>query len=109
MYEQAHNSHDVEKIITLFTDDVQFETQWTNGLQQGRRKYETLRVGKVHLKNHLGFTDLRVCDVFDAQGRRFDDLLRLAGFREIKYDSEPVEFRGDLIEKNYVERTAENE
>ena len=37
-----------------------------------------------------------------------DDLLRLAGFREIRYDSVSMEFRGDLMKKITL-RTAEKD
>jgi hypothetical protein len=108
MYEQAHNSHDVEKIITLFTDDVQFETvdEW---IITGKEKIRDLAEWEGALQNHLAFTDLSVSgDTVTCKAVEDDDLLRLAGFREIRYDSVSVEFQGDLIKKITL-RTAEKD
>jgi hypothetical protein len=107
-YEQAHNSHNVQKVMALFTDDVQFETlgEW---VMAGKKKIQNLEEWDAALNDDLAFTDLRVnVDTVTCKAVERSDLLRLAGFMDVKYDSVSVEFRGDLIRKITV-RTAEKD
>jgi hypothetical protein len=107
-YEQAHNSHDAEKAMALFTDDVQFETvgEW---VMTGKKKIRDLEEWDAALNNDLAFTDLRVSGyTVTCKAVEHSDLLKLAGFEQVKYDSVAVEFRGGLIRKITV-RTAEED
>jgi ketosteroid isomerase-like protein len=107
-YEQAHNSHDAERVIALFTDDVQFETvgEWA---MTGKKRIRDLEEWDAALNDDLAFTDLTVSgDTVTCKAVERSDLLKLAGFKEVKYDSVVVEFRGDLIRKITV-RTVEED
>jgi hypothetical protein len=107
-YEQAHNNHDAERVMALFTDDVQFETagEW---IMTGKKKIRDLEEWDAALNNILSFTDLSASrDAVTCKAVERSDLLKLAGFKEVKYDSVAVEFRGDLIKKITV-RTAEED
>lgn len=106
-YERAHNGHDVKKATALFTDDVQFETvgEWV----MAGKKIQDLEEWNAALSNHLAFTDLRASgDTVTCKAVEHNDLLKLAGFKEIRYDSVALEFRGDLIKK-ITAKTAEED
>ena len=104
-YEKAHNSHQLESVMSMLTEDVTFETvgEWIMG---GKKKIRDLSEWEIALNNHLALTDLGVSgDAVSGKAVEDDDLLRLAGFKEIKYDSFIVEFRGDLIKRISVRTT----
>lgn len=108
MYEQAHNDHDVGKIMALLTDDIEFETvgEWTF---TGKKKIRDLAGWEAALSNYLALTDLRLSgDTVTCTAVEHDDLLKLAGFKEIRYDSVTIEFRGKLIKKITL-KTAEKD
>jgi hypothetical protein len=107
-YERAHNCYDVKKATALFTDDAQFETvgEW---VMAGKKKIQDLEEWDAALSNHLAFTDLRASgDTVTCKAVEHDDLLKLAGFKEIRYDSVTLEFRSDLIKK-ITAKTAEED
>jgi hypothetical protein len=98
-YEQAHNNHDVEGVMALFADDIQFETvgEWVIG---GKNKVRDLEEWDAALNDHLAFKSLTVSGgAVTGTATERSDLLSLAGFEEFRYDSVTVEFRGDLINR----------
>jgi hypothetical protein len=107
-YEKAHNSHDLEFVMSMFTDDITFETvgEW---IMTGKKKIRDLAEWEAALNNHLALMGLEVSgDNVAGKALEDDDLLRLAGFREIRYDFFSMDFRGNLIKRITV-RTAERD
>jgi len=107
-YERAHNCYDVKKATALFTEDIQFETvgEW---VMAGKKKIQDLEEWDAALSNHLAFTDVRANgDTVICKAVEHNDLLKLAGFKQIRYDSVALEFRGDLIKK-ITAKTAEED
>jgi hypothetical protein len=107
-YEQAHNSHDVEGVMALLTDDIQFETvgEW---VMAGKRKVRDLEEWDAALNDHFAFESLKVSGATVAgTATERSDLLSLAGFEAFTYDSVTVEFRGDLINRITVRASDED-
>jgi hypothetical protein len=107
-YEQAHNSHDVEGVMALFTDDIHFETvgEW---VMVGKKKVRDLEEWDAALNDHLALESLTVSGgAVTGKATERSDLLSLAGFEEFRYDSVTVEFRGDIINRIAVRASDED-
>lgn len=96
-FQKVHNSHNVEKELSFFADDVTFEIVaygTTEGKEQLRRGIERQAI----FNSYLTFTDCKesgntvTCKVMEE-----NDLLKAAGIGPVHYDLSQYAFEDGLI------------
>lgn len=106
-YEQFHNDHDVEAVMSLLSDDVRYETigAW---VMQGKEMIRGIEEWDASVNCCLTFTKLKatrgnvVCSVKEQS-----DWLRLAGIGQINEVAEII-FDGELIKEMRTKPTMES-
>jgi hypothetical protein len=96
-YQEAHNSHNIEKELSLMTEDIKYEVvgDW---VLQGKEKLRILFETDAGVNSHLTFTDLKVdnnkvtCKIIER-----NDWLKLGGIDALH--CEPCEF---IFEKGLI-------
>ena len=96
-YETAHNNHDIDQILTLVTDDIQFNLVGMP-VKEGKGQMRAIEEWDAAVNGHLTFTNLRVrgntvtCQVVEQ-----NDLFKLYGIDEVHYQSVTFVFHDGLI------------
>lgn len=96
-YQEAHNSGNVKKELSFYTEDVTIEVvgEWT---VKGKEGLRTLVETDAALNSHLIFTDLKVsnnkvtCSVEEQ-----NDMLKIAGIDTLFYEFREFTFEKGLI------------
>jgi len=102
-YQEAHNSHDVEKVLSLVTDDITFRLAGT-GVKEGKEQIRWVEQWDAAVNSHLTFADIQVkgnmitCKVIEK-----NDLFKLYGIEEVHYTFATFIFRDGLIKEITVE------
>jgi hypothetical protein len=102
-YQEAHNSHDIEKVLSLMTDDIKFQLVGT-WVREGKEQIQWIEEWDAAVNGHLTFTDVKAkgktvtCKVIER-----NDLFKLYGIEEVSYKSATFIFRDRLIEEIRVE------
>ena len=107
-YMEAHNSHDVEKVMSFYAEDARFEfvESWVREGKEAIRKQEEFDAA---LNSQLDFTDLKVSgDIVTAKVTERSDYYKLAGIDEVYYEYYTIIFRDGLIKEIKTELTQES-
>ena len=107
-YEEIHNSHDVEKVMSFYTEDFRFEMvgMW---VAKGKEEMRKLEEWDAAVNSHLTFTDLKVNgDTVTCKLTEQNDLHRLAGIEGMHYKSSIFIFHDGLIKEIIAEQTEES-
>gem|GEM_PF-385540 len=108
IYEDAHNSHDVERALLCFTDDIRFEMvgSW---IRQGKEEMREYEEWDAAVNSHFTFRDIRISgDTIFCRLTERNDWFRLAGIDAIDYTRARITFRDGLIEGIIAEQTEES-
>jgi hypothetical protein len=96
-YQQAHNDGDLEKLLSLYADDVQFEIVGQVSLQ-GKEKIRHLAEHDFALNIHMSIDQLVTHgDTVQCQLTETNDWLKTAGIPEARYTGFMV------IEKGFIQ------
>lgn len=104
-YEDAHNSHDVEKVMVFYAEDFRFEMvgSW---VAEGKEEMRKLEEWDAAVNSHLTFTDLKVSgDTVTCKATERNDLYRIAGIEGMHYKSSIFIFYDGLIKEIKAEQT----
>ena len=107
-YEDAHNSHDVEKVMVFYAEDFRFEMvgSW---VAEGKEEMRKLEEWDAAVNSQLTFTDLNVSgDTVTCKVMERNDLYRVAGIEGMHYKSSIFIFRDGLIKEIIAEQTEES-
>jgi len=102
-YQEAHNSHDVERALSLMTDDVTFRLAGT-GVKEGKEQVRWIEEWDAAVNSHLTFADIKVkghmviCKVIEK-----NDLFKLYGIEEVHYTLATFIFHDGLIKEITIE------
>jgi len=103
-YVEAYNSHDVEKVMSLYTDDVIFENVgvWK---KQGKQEIRKITEWDATTHIHMQVSDIEVFgDTVTFYLIETNDWLKMAGIGELHYKGSIVGHKG-LIQKVRAEIT----
>ena len=107
-YFEAHNSHHVEKIMSLYAEDTKLTIigAWT---KKGKREIRKLEEWEAALNSHLTFTNLKASgDTITFKVTEQDDLLRAAGIDKVRGSCSMI-FSSGLIKEIRAELTPKSE
>jgi limonene-1,2-epoxide hydrolase len=107
LFQEAVNSHDVDKVLTLFTDDALFEIA---GLSKflGKQQVKTIFEYDIGVNTELKFINCKVHgNTVSGQLLERNDRLDAIGFGELKYSSCTFIFRDNQIQSFTAEIPAE--
>ena len=107
-YEQAHNNHDIEKVMSLYTDDIRFEIvgSW---IKVGKEQVRDLAEWDAATNSHMIVTDVKVFeDTVTFKLKEGNDWFRLAGIEFMYYEPCKMVFADGLIKELKVEATQES-
>ncbi|MCK4856845.1 MAG: nuclear transport factor 2 family protein [candidate division Zixibacteria bacterium] len=104
-YLEAHNSHDVDKTMRLFADDIRYEIvdMW---VVEGREELAKLEGWDAALNSWYTFTDYQVNgDTVTFKIAECNDWFKLAGINEMRYEFGSMIFDNGLIKEIRVKLT----
>jgi len=104
-YVEAHNSHDVERIMSFYAEDARFEFV-ESYVREGREEIRKQEEFDAALNSQLAFTDLKVNGgTVTGKVTEQSDYYRLAGIDEVYYEDYTIIFRDGLIKEIKTELT----
>lgn len=107
-YEQVHNRHDIEKVMSLYTKDITFEIvgTWTKvGIEQVRKLAEW----DAATNSHMIISDIEIHrDTVTFKLKEGNDWWRLAGIEDLYYEPCRMVFQGGKINQLKAEVTQES-
>ncbi len=104
-YVEAHNSHDIERIMSFYAEDARFEfvESWVREGKEEIRKQEEFDAA---LNSQLAFTDLKVeGDTVTGTVTEKSDYYKLSGIDEVSYEYYAIIFKDGLIKEIKTELT----
>ena len=107
-YEQAHNNHDIEKIISMYSNDARFEIvgSW---IRSGKEEILGLAEWDSVTNSRMIITDIKtIGDTVTFKLQEGNDWFRLAGIEYMYYEPCRIVFRNGLITELKAETTAES-
>ncbi len=107
-YEQAHNKHDVEKVMSLYTNDITFEIVGT-WKRAGNKQVRELAEWDAATNSHMIISDIKVIeDTVTFKLKEGNDWFRLAGIEFMYYEPCKMIFQDGLIKEIKAEGTQES-
>ncbi|UCG93269.1 MAG: nuclear transport factor 2 family protein [candidate division WOR-3 bacterium] len=107
-YEQAYNSHDVEKIMSFYADDIKFEVVGFF-VKEGTEEVRNLTEYDVTVNIQMSISNIKVNgDTATFTLIESNDWFRLAGVEELVYEPNRIVFRDGLIKEIRAEITPES-
>ncbi len=107
-YEQAHNKHDVEKVMSLYTNDITFEIVGT-WKKAGNKEVRELAEWDAATNSHMIISDIKVIeDTVTFKLKEGNDWFRLAGIEFMYYEPCKMKFQDGLIKEIKAEVTQES-
>jgi hypothetical protein len=105
-YETAHNNHDIDQILSLVTDDIEFHLVGAE-VSVGKQQIRWIEEWGAAVNSQLTFTDLKVRgNTLTCQATEKNDLFKLYGLEEFAYKSVTFIFHDGLIQEIRVEQSA---
>ena len=104
-YEQAHNNHDVEKVMSLCSNDIRFEIvgTWT---KSGKEQVRELAEWDTATNSNMNISDIEVrADTAIFKLKEGNDWFRLAGIEFMYYEPCKMVFHDGLIKEIKAELT----
>ncbi len=107
-YEQAHNKHDIEKVMSLYTNDITFEIVGT-WKRAGNKQVRELAEWDAATNSHMIISDIKVIeDTVTFKLKEGNDWFRLAGIEFMYYEPCKMIFQDGLIKEIKAEGTQES-
>jgi hypothetical protein len=108
-FQKAANGHDVEKLLSFYTDDVRFELVGTSMVINGKENLRKPVEEQFILNIHLTFTDIKVDgNTATYKVREQNDWLKAAGVDALYYEYDQLTFRDGLIKQEIAKPTQES-
>jgi len=105
---QAYNSHDVEKLMSFYTDDIRFEVVGFF-VKEGKEDIRKLTEYDAAVNVHMSISNIKVSgDTVTFTLIESNDWFRLAGVEELIYEPNRIVFHGGLIKEIKTEITPES-
>jgi hypothetical protein len=107
-YEQAHNNHDIETVMSLYTGDIRFEItgSW---FRTGKEQVRGLAEWDSVTHSHMAISQIVVHeDTVHFKLREGNDWFRLAGIENMFYDPCIMVFSGGKIKEIRAEVARES-
>ena len=96
--QEAANSHNVEKLVSFYADDVRFEIVGTSMVIEGKEKLRKPIEEQFILNVHLTFTDIKVNgNTATSKVKEQNDMLKAAGIDALYYEYDQITFEDGLI------------
>ena len=108
-FQEAYNSHDVEKELSLCEEDLRFEIVGES-VTEGKEELRKLCEMGAILNDHLTLTDLKVSgDTVTCRLKEHNDWFKAGGIDAVYYESAQFTFKNGLIKEvrsKYTQDTA---
>lgn len=107
-YEQAHNNHDIEKVMSFYTNDITFEIVGT-WKKAGKEQVSELAEWDAATNSLMIISDIKVVkDTVTFKLKEANDWFRLAGIEFMYYEPCRMVFVDGLIKELKAEVTQES-
>ncbi|MDB4582192.1 nuclear transport factor 2 family protein [Draconibacterium sp.] len=107
-YEQAHNEHDIEEVMSLYANDITFEIVGT-WKKTGKEQVSGLAEWDAATNSQMIISDIRVSnDTVTFKLKEGNDWFRLAGIEFMYYEPCTMVFKNGLIKEIRAEVTQES-
>lgn len=108
-FQEAANSHNVEKLVSFYADDVRFEIVGTPMVIVGKEKLRKPIEEQFILNVHLTFTDIKVNgNTVTYKVKEQNDWLKAAGIDAVYYEYDQITFEDGLIKEEKAKPTQES-
>jgi limonene-1,2-epoxide hydrolase len=105
-FQKAVNSHNVEKSMSFYADDVRFEILGTAMVIEGKEKLRKAIEEQVILNVHFTFTDIKADgNTVTYKVKEQNDWLKAAGIDALDYEYDQTTFEDGLIKKEIAKPT----
>jgi limonene-1,2-epoxide hydrolase len=105
-FQKAANSHDVEKTMSFYADDVRFEVVGTPMVIEGKEKLRKAIEEQFILNVHFTFTDIKVDgNTVTYKIKEQSDWLKAMGVDALDYEYDQTTFENGLIKKEIAKPT----
>ena len=107
-YEKAYNNHDLEGLMSLYTEEVRFEVIGSF-VKYGKEEVRKLTEYDFAVNVHMDISDIRIdWDTVIFRLTESNDWFRLAGVDELVYEPNKVVFKDGLIKEIKSEITKDS-
>jgi len=108
-FQEAANSHNVEKLVSFYADDVRFELVGTPMVIVGKENLRKPIEEQFILNAHLTFTDIKVNgNTVTYKVKEQNDWLKAAGINAVYYEYDELTFEDGLIKEEKAKPTQES-
>jgi hypothetical protein len=108
-FQKATNSHNAEKLLSFYADDVRFEIIGTAMVIEGKEKLRKPIEEMSVLNVHLTFTDIKVNgNTVTYKVKEQSDWLKAAGVDALHYEYNQITFENGLIKREIAKPTQES-
>ncbi len=108
-FQEAANSHNVEKLLSFYTDDVRFEIVGIPMVMVGKENLRKPIEEQFILNVHLTFTDIKVNgNTVTYKVKEQNDWLKAAGIDAVYYEYDQITFEDGLIKEEKAKPTQES-
>lgn len=108
-FNEAVNSHDIEKLLSFYADDVRFELVGTPMVIEGKEKLRKPIEEQSILNCHLTFTDIVVDgNTVTYKVKEQSDWLKAAGIDALYYEYDQITFEDGLITQEIAKPTQDS-
>lgn len=105
-FQKAANSHNVEKTMSFYADDVRFEVVGTPMVIEGKEKLRKAIEEQFILNVHFTFTDIKADgNTVTYKVKEQSDWLKAAGVDALYYEYDQTTFENGLIKKEIAKPT----
>ena len=96
-YEEAHNKHDIDKVMSFYTDDIRFEIVGTWS-KVGREQVRQLAEWDAATNSHMEISDIKVsADTVTFRLDEGNDWFRLLGVEVLNYEPCMMIFQDGML------------
>ncbi len=105
-FQKAANSHDIEKSMSFYADDVRFEVVGTPMVIEGKEKLRKAIEEQFLLNVHFTFTDIKADgNTVTYKVKERSDWLKAMGVDTLDYEYDRTTFDNGLIKKEIAKPT----
>jgi hypothetical protein len=108
-FQRAINSHDIEKSMSFYANDVRFEILGAPMVIEGKENLRKPIEEQFILNCHLTFTDIRMDgNTVTYKVKEQNDWLKAAGIDALHYEYDQLTFKDGLIKQEIAKPTQES-
>lgn len=97
-FQKAANSHNVEKLLSFYADDVRFEIVGTPMVIEGKEKIRKPIEEQFILNVHMTFSDIEINgNTATYKVKEQNDMLKAAGIDALYYEHDQITLKDGLI------------